>query len=146
MVLSNGLVDADVPQLTETVFFLAHLDECEWTGELVGAPEIFNEEAGDRNGFCSSCDSNAPQPGLEEFPGGGCLVGVEDASSDNFAYPFSNLNWSNIWGCGRCVGRWGLGGAGGLGGCWRALLGTGGRWWMMADDGIWSWAMVVDGG
>ncbi len=43
MVLSDGLVDADVLQLTEAVF-LVNLDEGEWTGELVGAPEIFNEE------------------------------------------------------------------------------------------------------
>ena len=66
-------------------FFLVYLDKCEWTGELVGGPEVFNEEVGNRNGFCSSCDSNAPLSGLKEFPGGGCLVGVEDASSDNFA-------------------------------------------------------------
>ena len=59
MVLSDGLVDADVLQLAEAVF-LVYLNECEWAGELVGGPEIFNEEVGDRNGFCSSCDSKCP--------------------------------------------------------------------------------------
>ena len=84
VVLSNGLVDADVFQLAEAVL-LVDLVECEWTGELADAPEVLNEEVGDCNGFCSSCDSNAPLPGLKEFLSGGCFVGVENASSDNFA-------------------------------------------------------------
>ena len=63
VVLSNGLVDADVFQLTEAVV-LVNLDECEWTGELVGAPEVFNEEVGNGYGFNSSRNSDAPLPGL----------------------------------------------------------------------------------
>ena len=120
VVLSNGLIDADVLQLSKAVF-LVNLDECERAGELVGAPEVFDEEVGDRNSFCSSCGSNAPLPGLEEFLGGGCLVGVEDASSDNLRIHSPNLNRSNIWGCGCCVDWWSLGGVGGLDGCWLTL-------------------------
>ena len=120
VVLSNGLIDADVFQLTKAAF-LVNLDECERADKLVGAPEVFYEEVGDRNGFCSSCDSNAPLPGLKEFLSGGCFVGVENASSDNFAYPFSDLNWSDIWSRGCCMGWWGLGSAGGLDGCLLTL-------------------------
>ncbi len=43
---------------------LVNLDECERAGELVGVPEVFDEEVNDGNGFCSSCDSDAPLPGL----------------------------------------------------------------------------------
>ena len=63
VVLSNGLVDADVLELSEAVF-LVDLDECERACKLVGAPEVLDEEVGDGYGFCSSCDSDAPLPGL----------------------------------------------------------------------------------
>ena len=84
VLLSNSLIDADVFQLSKAVF-LVNLDECERAGELVGAPEVFDEEVGDGNGFCSSCDPNAPLPGLQEFLCGGGFVGVEDAPCDDFA-------------------------------------------------------------
>jgi hypothetical protein len=120
VILSNGLIDADVFELSKAVV-LVNLDECERAGKLVGTPEVFDEEVSDGDGFCSSCDSDAPLSGLEEFLGGRRLVGVEDAPSDDFAYPFPNLNWTNIWGCGCCVDWWSLGGVGGLGGCWLTL-------------------------
>ena len=63
VILSNGLIDADVLELSKAVF-LVNLDECERAGKLVGAPEVFDEEVGDGDGFCSSCDSDAPLPGL----------------------------------------------------------------------------------
>ncbi len=84
VVLSDGLVDADVFKLTKAVF-LVDLNECKRAGELVGVPEVLDEEVGDRDGFCSSCDSDAPLSGLEEFLSGRRLVGVEDAPSNDFA-------------------------------------------------------------
>ncbi len=74
VVLSDGLVDADVFKLTKAVF-LVYLNECKG----------LDEEVGDRDGFCSSCDSDAPLSGLEEFLGGRRLVGVEDAPGNDFA-------------------------------------------------------------
>ena len=68
----------------QSSFFLVYLDKREWTGELAGVPEVLNQEVGDCNGFCASCDSNAPLSGLEKFLGGGWFVGVKTASSDDF--------------------------------------------------------------
>ena len=63
VVLSNGLIDADVLQLSKAIC-LANLDECERTGELVSAPEVLDEEVGDGYGFSSSRNSDSPLPGL----------------------------------------------------------------------------------
>ena len=63
MVLRDCFVYADVFELSEAVF-LVYLYDCDGACELVGAPEVFNEEVCDGNGFGASGDANAPLPGL----------------------------------------------------------------------------------
>ena len=63
VVLSDGVVDACVLQLSEAVI-LVDLDYCEWSREFVGSPEVFDHEVCDGYGFGTACDSDAPLSGL----------------------------------------------------------------------------------
>ena len=59
MILSDGVVDASVFELAEAII-LVDLDDCEWSCEFVGAPEVFNHQVCDSYGLGASCDTDAP--------------------------------------------------------------------------------------
>ncbi len=81
VVTLDCFVDANVFELAASVI-LINLDDGNWAGELVGAPEVFNEEVCNRYCFSATRDADAPLPGLQEFLSGGCFVGIEDSSCD----------------------------------------------------------------
>ena len=63
VILSDGVVDAGVLELTETIL-LIDLDYRQWSCEFVVAPEVLDHEVRDGYGFGSTCNSNAPLSGL----------------------------------------------------------------------------------